>query len=470
MEKERRIWFNSTRVFYLTISASSIVSLFFCYWLLRNSPCDDFNHARFEFTDEISVSSATTDDSDGGGAEGSQHVLDSILHNTAQPKRAEPVSSANHSNLLLKNAHFKEGGGGGGRGFDVKIEKRTCDVSKGKWVFDETYPLYSNASCPYIDEGFNCQTNGRLDSDYMKWRWQPDHCDIPRFNAVKMLEMIRGKRMVFVGDSISRNQWESMMCLLRNGVKNRKKVFEARGRRITKTAKSFVFRFVDYQCSIEYHVTHFLVRESKARVGKKRVPTLRIDSIDRSFPKWRGADILVFNSGHWWSHYKTKSGKNYYQEGSHVHPHLDASIAYRRAIKTWATWVDSNVNSHETQVFFRTYEPSHYSGGEWNSGGHCKERTKPLNSSLTVMVEKSTEKNVIVEQITKQMKTPVTILNVTKITGLRIDGHPSVYGIRRTATSSSNRVQDCSHWCLPGVPDTWNELLYFFLQSKHSKH
>lgn len=79
---------------------------------------------------------------------------------------------------------------------------------------------------------------------------------------------------------------------------------------------------------------------------------------------------------------------------------------------------------------------------------------------------KPTEKNVIVEQITKQMKTPVTILNITKISGLRIDGHPSVYGIRRTSTSSSNSVQDCSHWCLPGVPDTWNELLYFFLQSK----
>lgn len=270
MEKERRIWFSSTRVFYLTISASSIVSLFFYYWLLRNSPCDDFNHARFEFTEEISVSSATTNDNDGGGAEASQHVLDTTLHNTTRPKRAEPVSSANHSNLLLKNAHFK---GGVGRDFDVKIEKRTCDVSKGKWVFDETYPLYSNASCPYIDEGFSCQTNGRLDSDYMKWRWQPDHCDIPRycsvylvttesweillcwhedddgfwdcrFNAVKMLEMIRGKRLVFAGDSISRNQWESMMCLLRNGVKDRKKVFEAQGRRITKTARNFVFRFV----------------------------------------------------------------------------------------------------------------------------------------------------------------------------------------------------------------------------------
>lgn len=179
MDKERRIWLSSTRVFYLTIFASSLVSLFFYYWVLQNSPCDDFYHGCLEFTEEISVSSDNANDDSDGGAETSQHVLDSIQNNATQSKRAESVSSV-HSNLLLKNAQVKEEGEGKG-GVDVKIE---CDVLKGKWVFDETYPLYSNASCPYIDEGFNCQTNGRLDNDYMKWRWQPDHCDIPRYCSI----------------------------------------------------------------------------------------------------------------------------------------------------------------------------------------------------------------------------------------------------------------------------------------------
>ncbi|KAK1354322.1 hypothetical protein POM88_047578 [Heracleum sosnowskyi] len=40
--------------------------------------------------------------------------------------------------------------------------KKSCDVSKGKLVFDDSYPLYTNATCPFIDEGFSCQTNGRL--------------------------------------------------------------------------------------------------------------------------------------------------------------------------------------------------------------------------------------------------------------------------------------------------------------------
>ncbi|WJX12600.1 Protein trichome birefringence-like 6 [Trifolium repens] len=120
--------------------------------------------------------------------------------------------------------------------------------------------------------------------------------------------LIRGKRLVFVGDSINRNQWESMLCMLLSALKDPKRVYEARGRKITKKKGNYSFRFLDYQCTVEYYVSHFLVHESKARVGQKRRPTLRIDAIDHGSSRWRGADILVFNTTHWWSHYKTKAG------------------------------------------------------------------------------------------------------------------------------------------------------------------
>ena len=58
---------------------------------------------------------------------------------------------------------------------------KDCDLTKGRWVYDESYPLYTNGSCPFIDEGFNCKGNGRLDKSYMKWRWQPQYCEIPRY-------------------------------------------------------------------------------------------------------------------------------------------------------------------------------------------------------------------------------------------------------------------------------------------------
>jgi hypothetical protein len=31
---------------------------------------------------------------------------------------------------------------------------------------------------------------------------------------------------------------------------------------------------------------------------------------NRDTSRWRGADILVFNTAHWWSHYKTKALKD----------------------------------------------------------------------------------------------------------------------------------------------------------------
>ena len=102
-----------------------------------------------------------------------------------------------------------------------------------------------------------------------------------------------------------------------------------------------------------------------------------------------------------------------------------------------------------------------FSGGEWNSGGHCRESTLGPNDSR---VWPMPEINVMLEQVSKQMKNPVTILNITDLSRLRMDGHPSVYrrkGVDLTASSA----QDCSHWCLPGVPDTWNELLLYHLVS-----
>jgi hypothetical protein len=64
------------------------------------------------------------------------------------------------------------------------------------------------------------------------------------------------------------------------------------------------------------------------------------------------------------------------------------------------------------------------------------------------------------------MRTPVTYLNITHLSELRIDAHPSVYTITREGKLLSTEQQqqpltyaDCSHWCLPGLPDTWNMLL-----------
>jgi hypothetical protein len=90
----------------------------------------------------------------------------------------------------------------------------TCDLYRGEWVLDSSGPLYTNNSCPIITQMQNCQGNGRPDKDYEAWRWKPEQCVLPRFDGSKFLELMRGKTLAFVGDSVARNQMESLLCIL----------------------------------------------------------------------------------------------------------------------------------------------------------------------------------------------------------------------------------------------------------------
>lgn len=74
------------------------------------------------------------------------------------------------------------------RKFGIEEEDITsCDIFDGNWVLDDSnsYPLYKPGSCPFIDDSFNCFKNGRPDSDYLRLRWKPHGCHIPRFNSQK---------------------------------------------------------------------------------------------------------------------------------------------------------------------------------------------------------------------------------------------------------------------------------------------
>ncbi|GAV63972.1 PC-Esterase domain-containing protein/PMR5N domain-containing protein [Cephalotus follicularis] len=331
-----------------------------------------------------------------------------------------------------------------------------CDLFDGNWIRDDSYPLYRPLSCSFIDEQFNCIKNGRADKDYQKYKWKPKSCTLPRLDGGALLDLLRGKRLVFVGDSLNRNMWESLVCILKNSVKDQSKVYEANGRQHFRGEASYSFVFQDYGCSVEFFVSPFLVQEWEMpdENGTKK-ETLRLDLIGRYSDQYKSADIIVFNTGHWWTHDKTSKGKDYYQEGSHVYGELNVLEAFRKALTTWARWVDANVNPMKSLVFFRGYSASHFSGGQWNSGGACDNETEPINNDI--YLKPYPPKMTVLESVLKGMKTHVTYLNITRLTDYRKDGHPSIYRDRRTA---SLRFQDCSHWCLPGVPDSWNEIFY----------
>ena len=79
----------------------------------------------------------------------------------------------------------------------------------------------------------------------------------------------------------------------------------------------------------------------------------------------------------------------------------------------------------------------------------------------------------IIQDILQELKIDVTFLNITQMSEYRKDAHTSVYGERRGILLTKEQradpktFADCMHWCLPGVPDTWNEILYAHLLQNH---
>ena len=114
--------------------------------------------------------------------------------------------------------------------------------------------------------------------------------------------------------------------------------------------------------------------------------------------------------------------------------------------------------------------PFLFSGGQWNSGGQCDKETEPIKNEA--YLRPYPPKMSILEDVIKGMSKPVSYMNVTRMTDYRKDAHPSIYRKSNMTKEETppDHIQDCSHWCLPGLPDSWNELLYAELLIKqHQK-
>ncbi|CAL9128270.1 unnamed protein product [Musa textilis] len=319
----------------------------------------------------------------------------------------------------------------------------SCNMFRGSWVYDESDPLYDSSTCPFLDPEFDCQRYGRPDKSYLKYRWKPDACELPRFNGLDLLRRWKGKKIMFVGDSISVNQWQSLVCMLHAAVPDAKTTYKKNDTLSTIT-------FTDYGVSVIRYQSTYLVDIVEERIGR----VLRLDSI-QSGAAWLGVDVLVFNTWHWWTHKGRSQPWDYVRDGDQVHKDMDRLVAFNKGLTTWAKWVDANINPAATKVFFQGISPPITScgsrmGGDTNAK-NCYGQTQPVSGSTYPGGPVPAQG--VVTSVLGAMSKPVHLLDITLLSQLRRDAHPSAY-------SGDHPGMDCSHWCLAGLPDTWNQILY----------
>ncbi|KAF7849339.1 hypothetical protein BT93_L0961 [Corymbia citriodora subsp. variegata] len=295
---------------------------------------------------------------------------------------------------------------------------RQCDLFSGRWVYDNvSYPLYKEKQCRYMSREIACEAYGRKDLKYQQWRWQPHGCDLPRFNATALLEKLRNKRLVYVGDSLNRGQWHSMVCMVEAAIPPALKSMSDRH-----NASLRIFKAHEYNATIEFYWAPLLVEtncdDPKNHSIYHRI--VRVRAIENHAKHWHDADFLIFNTYLWWRL-----------------PEMELLAGEWGGIPGGSCYGETELITRE---------------GYWGTG-----------SVLSMMR--------VVERVVKKLEArgiTIHILNITQLSEYRKEAHPTIHRkhwhpLTKEQLANPVSYADCFHWCLPGLQDVWNELLYTYI-------
>ncbi|KAL2349376.1 hypothetical protein Fmac_003376 [Flemingia macrophylla] len=347
-------------------------------------------------------------------------------------------------------------------------ETKSCNYFNGEWVSDSRGPLYNDTTCGTIKKGRNCITHGRPDLGYLQWRWKPNECNLPRFEPQTFLQLIHNKHVAFVGDSVARNQLESLLCMLAtastpNLVYNYKKGTDNQFSR---------WHFAPHNASISLYWSPFLVHgieKSNTDLNNK----LYLDHVDEGWAKdMDQMDLIVLSFGHW------LLLPAVYHEGESVlgchycpglnHTEIGFYDVFRKALRTTLNSIidKRRGKGNGIDIIVTTFTPHHFEG-DWDKAGACP-KTKPYSNEEKKLEGMDAEMRKIEIEEVEDAKTKANefgrlrleALDVTKLALLRPDGHPGPYmNPSPFVNGNVEHVQnDCVHWCLPGPIDTWNEI------------
>lgn len=352
-------------------------------------------------------------------------------------------------------------------------KQEVCNYAKGKWVADSRRPLYPGSGCKqWLSAMWACRLMERTDFSYEGYRWQPKDCKMPEFERSSFLRRMQDRTIAFIGDSLGRQQFQSLMCMTTGGEESpeienvgwKYGLVKPRG---AIRPDGWAYRFPSTNTTILYYWSASLSDLVPLNATDSTFDiAMHLDCPPAFLRQYiHQFDVLVLNTGHHWNRGKLEANRWV----MHVNgkPNEDPELADIRNAKNFTVysiirWVDSQLPLYpRLKAFFRTISPRHFRNGDWNTGGNCN-NTVPLTGGNEVNEDGSSDKTV--EGAVKG--TRIKILDITSLSELRDEGHISGYKPRPSKPVKAYKVpnpteivNDCLHWCLPGIPDTWNELL-----------
>ncbi|WVZ24373.1 hypothetical protein V8G54_002917 [Vigna mungo] len=405
-----------------------------------------------------------------------------------------------------------------------KRTQASCNFSDGKWItHPPRIPTYDH-TCKEIFKGWNCLSANKSNAPLLPtWRWQPRHCDLPQFHPLNFLRththtaigtpshflslllfgIVNNGCSAVQGLSGTRSTG-TCLCLSsalsrvppraksRSGAPLGLTVDSPSSLTISPSpitvpifslvmvGKLAFFSFITlsspvfHACFLLGLVSNDLLWSASDKGGA--LETLgfregyRVD-VDVPDSTWAKAlsfhDILIFNTGHWWwapsKFDPVKSPMLFFKNDQPVIPPIRPDQGLDLVLEHMIKYVEKNARPGAVK-FFRTQSPRHFEGGDWDQGGSCL-RDRPL--SIEQVEELFSVKNngtnvetrLVNDHLYKALEgSDFIILDVTHMSEFRADAHP--------ASAGGKKHDDCMHWCLPGITDTWNDLFIELLNSK----
>ena len=276
-----------------------------------------------------------------------------------------------------------------------------------------------------------------------------------------LLHRMQNKTLAFVGDSLGRQQFQSLICMITGGNERYSIIDVGEEYRIARAQgharpDGWAFRFPTTNTTVLYYWSASLCDIQPMNTTNPDTDYAMHLDLPAAFltQNIHRFDVLVLNTAHHWNRGKLKANRWVMHVGGTLNTNKRLQEIWKArnlTVHSVIKWVDSQLPKYPNlKVFYRTISPRHFVGGDWNTGGSC-DNTTPMSIGKEVTQDESSD----AIAASAVNGTRVKLLDITALSSLRDEAH-----ISRFRSPPNSTASDCLHWCLPGIPDTWNEILF----------